>query len=207
MALAFEGGLAALACVVGWFTPRPPWARVAWRWEDIGWGLAATVPMLLILFGMRRVNRGPIGQLNQVVDSLVAPLFSRCSVLQLLVISVIAGIGEEFLFRGVVQPLLIAVLTAVGGILMTSVIFGLLHAVTWMYAVLATGVSIYLGWLALATDNLLGPIIAHSLYDFLALVYLTRFVSIGLAIGAAAKQPGDEMHDSIGDGTHDDPSP
>ena len=56
----------------------------------------------------------------------------------------------------------------------TSVIFGLLHAVTKTYAVLAFLVSVYFGWLAIATNDLLGPILAHAIYDFFALVYLTR---------------------------------
>jgi uncharacterized protein len=58
-----------------------------------------------------------------------------------------------------------------------SMVFGLLHAVTITYAVLAALVGAYLGWLALATDSLVGPIIAHSLYDFLALVYLIHTIS------------------------------
>ncbi len=203
MASIFEGGLAVLACAIGWFMTTPPWLQLTLRWSDVGWGLAATLPMIAVLFAMRRVKRGPLGQLNHVVDTLVAPLFGKCSVLQLLLISTIAGIGEELLFRGVAQPLLIAWLGKVAGLLIAGVIFGLLHAVTPTYAILATVVGIYLGWLALATGNLLGPIVAHALYDFVALVYLTRAgLASLLAVAPLAKQPADEFDQTIGDGTH-----
>ena len=32
----------------------------------------------------------------------------------------------------------------------------------------------YLGWIYLTSDNLLGPILAHALYDFVVLVYVVR---------------------------------
>ncbi len=188
MAILFEGGLAFVACVIGVFMTTPPWQRFAWRWVDIAWGLLATVPLIIGLFLMRRVERGPLGRLNQVVDSLVAPLFGRCSMLELFIISAIAGVGEELLFRGVVQPLLIAVLNAVAGVIIASIIFGLLHAITASYAVVATAVGIYFGWLALATGNLLPPIIAHGLYDFLALLYLVRGGLVGRSSSAAISE-------------------
>jgi membrane protease YdiL (CAAX protease family) len=192
-----------LACAIGWFMTTPPWQRFAWRWQDIGWGLVATLPMVIALFAMRHAKSGPLGRLNHVVDTLVAPLFGTCSVIQLFLISTVAGIGEELLFRGVVQPLLAAWLGTVAGVIIASTIFGLLHAVTPTYAILATAVGIYLGGLALVTGNLLGPIIAHSLYDFIALVYLTRagFASL-LAVGPLAEQSTNKFYQSIGDGTH-----
>ena len=43
-----------------------------------------------------------------------------------------------------------------------------------LYFVLATVIGLYLGWFALYFGELVTPIVAHSLYDFLALVYLSR---------------------------------
>ena len=94
-------------------------------------------------------------------------------------ISIVAGIGEELLFRGVLQVVLIGWLGLTFGIILASVVFGLLHAVTPTYAVLATIIGIYFGWFAWASGNLLGPIVAHSVYDFAALAYLTRWPKAG----------------------------
>ena len=58
--------------------------------------------------------------------------------------------------------------------LLASAVFGLFHLVTPTYALLATIVGVYLGVCFAVTDNLLTVIVAHALYDFVALVYLTR---------------------------------
>jgi membrane protease YdiL (CAAX protease family) len=43
-----------------------------------------------------------------------------------------------------------------------------------MYLVLAGLIGLYLGGIWLATGNLLVPIIAHAMYDFVALVYFVK---------------------------------
>ncbi|MCC7086344.1 MAG: CPBP family intramembrane metalloprotease [Pirellulales bacterium] len=174
LVLLFEGGLAVAACVAGLFMDLPPWQQIEWHWKQVGIGIAATVPMVLGLLVIRRAQVGPLARLNNVVDELLVPLFADCTSAQLAGIAAMAGIGEELLFRGVLQPLLVEFLGSVAGIAITSFVFGLLHAVTTTYAVLAFAVSVYLGWLAMATDGITGAIIAHALYDFFALLYLTR---------------------------------
>ena len=83
-----------------------------------------------------------------------------------------AGIGEEMLFRGVLQfelgSRLGSEVIAVG---LTSIVFGALHAVTPLYAGLAALASVYFGWLYLATGNLMVPIVTHAFYDWAALLY------------------------------------
>jgi len=83
-----------------------------------------------------------------------------------------AGIGEEMLFRGVMQfelgSKLGSEVLAVG---ITSIVFGALHAVTPLYAGLAALASVYFGWLYLATGNLMVPIVTHAFYDWAALLY------------------------------------
>ena len=56
----------------------------------------------------------------------------------------------------------------------SAILFGVLHAMTPSYAVLATGMGIYLGLVFVFTDNLLSAVVAHALYDFVALVWITR---------------------------------
>jgi membrane protease YdiL (CAAX protease family) len=83
-----------------------------------------------------------------------------------------AGLGEELLFRGVLQYELIhrfhsSDVVALG---VSGVIFGALHAVTPLYALLAAIASVYFGWLYLLTDNLAVPIVTHAFYDLIALL-------------------------------------
>jgi membrane protease YdiL (CAAX protease family) len=55
-----------------------------------------------------------------------------------------------------------------------AVLFGMVHALNVGYALLATLMGLYLGWLWMATGNLMVPIVAHAVYDFLALLYILR---------------------------------
>ncbi len=88
----------------------------------------------------------------------------------------IAGLSEELLFRGVIQPWIENTWGATAGLIVSNILFGLVHAVTPLYAVLAFLVGIYMG-LSLTyggETNLLVPIIIHGFYDFLAFVVLMR---------------------------------
>jgi len=84
-------------------------------------------------------------------------------------VAALAGVGEEALFRGVVQTALLDRLPAWAAVAATAALFGLAHFLSLTYALLASLVGAYLGWLHLATGNLLAPILAHALYDFVAL--------------------------------------
>ena len=104
-------------------------------------------------------------------------------------LAAIAGISEEVLFRGVIQPWLETAWGASAGLIASNIIFGLVHAITPLYTVLATLVGIFLG---LALDyggerNLLIPIIIHGLYDFLAFMFLMRSYRVGLTKEGQAK--------------------
>lgn len=82
-----------------------------------------------------------------------------------------AGFGEEMLFRGVFQYELAARFGATIGVAVSSVVFGLLHAVTPLYAGLAGMASVYFGALYQMSDNLAVPITCHVIYDIGALLY------------------------------------
>src|SRR5438552_17266744 len=94
LAVLFESGLMGLALVIGVVMHRSPGSWVKWNWQDAAWGVLATIPMLIGLAIMRRIRRGPLGRLNAVVDNLLVPLFGGCSVVELAMISLAAGVGE-----------------------------------------------------------------------------------------------------------------
>jgi membrane protease YdiL (CAAX protease family) len=103
----------------------------------------------------------------------------------LFILAAIAGISEELLFRGVIQPWIEVAWGANAGLICSNILFGLVHAITPLYTVLATLVGIYMG---LALDyggerNLLTPIIMHWLYDFLAFMALMRSYRASLVSG------------------------
>jgi uncharacterized protein len=89
------------------------------------------------------------------------------------VLGIAAGVGEEMLFRGLLQYELISKsgLGIIGSLGLSSVVFGLLHAVTPLYAIMAALASVYFGVLYVVFDNLAVPIACHSFYDIGALLY------------------------------------
>ena len=182
-AVAFEGGLGLFAVFLGWLLGNGPWETMVGRplgeWRDaLLLGLVGTVPMVLALLCMDRWPGWPFCQTKQFLQNQIVPLFADLSVGQLMLLSLAAGIGEELLFRGLVQAGVIAWIGPpnglFAGLVLASVIFGVCHWLTTMYAILATLVGLYLGWLFLISGNLLTPIVAHALYDFVALVYLVK---------------------------------
>jgi membrane protease YdiL (CAAX protease family) len=170
-----EGALVLLALGIGWFLPTSPWENLNWRLDAVAVGLVAAAPPLLALLLISRYPLGPFQHLQRVTAELVVPLFRDCSPVQLLAIAAMAGIGEELLFRGALQSLV----QYWGGspwasVLLVAGLFGAVHPITPLYAVLAGLIGVYLGWLLLVTDSLLAPIVTHAAYDLGALVYLLR---------------------------------
>jgi membrane protease YdiL (CAAX protease family) len=74
-----------------------------------------------------------------------------------LLFGLLAGIPEEILFRGAMQPAL--------GWPLTSVLFGAVHALSLAYFVYATGAGAFLGGLAIGGGGLWAPVAAHVAID------------------------------------------
>jgi uncharacterized protein len=173
-AVLFEGALGAVALILGSWMTIPPWRQIRGDSADAAWALAATAPLLAMMFALRRLNAGPLGRLNRAVDAVLIPLFAGCTLSDFALISLVGGLGEELLFRGLLQAVFSHWLGLPAGLILASLLFGLAHMITPTYAVVAAVVGGYLGWLWIHFDNLLVPIIVHAAYDFVALAYLTR---------------------------------
>jgi membrane protease YdiL (CAAX protease family) len=189
LSIAVEGGLIVLAVLLGWLLDKQPFLMFHWNVADALWGIAAAVPMWVLFFVMLRWPVGPLRQIKQFSQEIIRPLFAPCTVIDLLGISVLAGLGEEMLFRGVLQGYLAERVAAWLAVVLAALLFGLLHAITATYTVLAALLGIYLGWIYLASDNLLAVALTHALYDFVALLYLVR--GPGAAAGKNAGEDAD----------------
>jgi membrane protease YdiL (CAAX protease family) len=87
---------------------------------------------------------------------------------------VLAGLGEEALFRGVIQGGLVAYIGVPMAIVVSSVLFGLAHYISKTYVVFAMTLGALFGLLYAWSGNIAVPMIAHVAYDFVALWYIYR---------------------------------
>jgi membrane protease YdiL (CAAX protease family) len=138
----------------------------ALRPADLGWllpGLAAGAIFAAVAWrlgqrisGIRRI----VAMLDETLD-LNAMRFRH-----VVAFSLLAAVPEEILFRGALQPEL--------GLLVVALIFGGLHALTWLYFVYATLAGLVLGTLFLLSGTLWMPIGAHFAIDLVMFLLLLQ---------------------------------
>ena len=174
VAIVFEGGLLVLAVVVAWLLGVSLFEQVRFQWHGVWLSVVGTCPLLLVLVWGTHSQCKPLTRLLREMEDQVLPLFAGSSVLELAVISILAGLAEESLFRGVLQTAFADWLNPPLALVVASVLFGLAHFITPTYALFASVIGLYLGCLLMISDNLLVPILVHAMYDFVALVYLVR---------------------------------
>jgi hypothetical protein len=151
--------LALIALAVAWAGVR----QVPLHWHPtpraIASGAAAgallwlALPLLFWAPAMQRVR-----------DTILVPFSRSLRTRDIAVIALLSGASEELLFRGVLLPEI--------GLGASSLIFGLLHAVNWVYVAWAALTGAGLGLLATHGGSLVAPVVAHATYNFGALLVL-----------------------------------
>ncbi|WP_165226997.1 CPBP family intramembrane glutamic endopeptidase [Aquisphaera insulae] len=171
----FESGLAFLSLFVGWWLGQSPLAHFAWAIDDAIWGLLVAIPLVGVFLLIIRRPIGPLRRIKSFCEDEFVPLLAGSSWSDILLISISAGVGEEMLFRGVLQGVLSGWLGDVGGLAVSSILFGLLHPISIPYIVLTIWLGACLGILYLVTGNLLTPMLTHAFYDFMLMAFLLRW--------------------------------
>lgn len=85
-------------------------------------------------------------------------------------ISLLAGIGEEITYRGVLFILLWRLTgSGIAAALIAAIVFGISHYIQgWKSAILIAGFALVFQWLFYISGSLLAPILLHFLYDVVA---------------------------------------
>lgn len=159
---------------LGWLSGLSPWRDIELTWPALAIGLAATLPLAASLVALPAARWQWAEQLTSLVRRFLRILFHNAWPGAILIVSILAGIGEELLFRGVLQYGLTENWNPLVGILLASLLFGAAHAVSSSYFVLATLMGLYLGLLYHWSGNLLVPIVVHALYDWVAIHFYLR---------------------------------
>lgn len=178
----FEASLALVALALGWLANVYPFENLYFSEDGLAGGLLATLPLVLLFFAMQQLSYPPIQKIRDLLlETLGAGLAFRHWT-DILVLAGIAGFAEEALFRGFLQPWLENHWGALAGLLLSNVLFALVHAVTPLYALLAMLMGLYMGVMLDygGERNLLVPMVIHAVYDFVAFVVILRDYRIRL---------------------------
>ncbi|MEM8945806.1 MAG: CPBP family intramembrane glutamic endopeptidase [Planctomycetota bacterium] len=171
LGLLFECGLGFLGFAIAWLAGISLTGQLQPSLAAIELGLLATLPMFAMLGLISVTNWAPIVALRRQVEEIVQQLFGDANWLDVAVMSVAAGVGEEILFRGALQLWIASWTNPWTALSVVSLLFGLAHSLSTTYFVVATAIGAYFGWLALEYDDLIAPIVAHAVYDFVAILY------------------------------------
>jgi membrane protease YdiL (CAAX protease family) len=156
-------------------------------WQSLGWrpisfstavGVILAGPMLVIAIGLL----GTALHMPEIEPPFEQMLSSRGTIVFLGMLVVVLGpIAEELAFRGFLMPLLIRTIGAVGGILVTGVIFGSIHGYeyewSWQYMLLISLVGCVFGWTKYKTGSTLASALMHGTFNltqFAALLWRSR---------------------------------
>jgi membrane protease YdiL (CAAX protease family) len=176
-ACVFEASLIVVALLLGWIADIDPFALLYFSEPALAIGIIGTAPLVLLFLAMEYLPQKSLVDIKDLLLRTLAPSLQQRHWTDLLLLASIAGVSEELLFRGVIQPWITASWGLTAGLYVSNIIFGLVHAVTPLYAVLVTVVGIYLSMsmdMGGGDSNLLIPIVIHSLYDFFAFIMLMR---------------------------------
>ena len=162
-----QGTVLLLAILLALVLGVQPWRTISFAPMEILLSVLGVLPMFLAFYAS--------GSLNDLVVRMFGRPLSTLSVADMALVAVVVGIGEEVLFRGVLQTAL-GRESAMFGLVAANLLFAACHAVNRTYFVTAFLVGCYLSSLMLAgdDDNLLRPIVAHTVYDFVVFLMIRR---------------------------------
>ena len=167
VALAGEGLLTAVA--LAWIRLRRLGVEAGDPVTGLTLGLGAAVLLVLVNYVVLRLAPPirPVRAIRRLVRETLRPLFATVRPFEIVGVSLAAGVGEELLFRGAVQ--------AEFGLAAASVLFGLAHIggrSSVMFGLWVAVMGFGLGGLAHEAGGLLAPMVAHAVYDAIAISYI-----------------------------------
>jgi uncharacterized protein len=150
----------------------PVFRDIKITWEAFVMGVFAGILILaggIIFYALDKGFFG--GMVRKTMETRIYPLFGSISPEGIVLVAFMSGVCEEIFFRGV--------LLTEFGIIVSSVIFGLLHTPgkkVWLLGAWTALIGMVMALLYKATGNLFVPIVAHTVNNLVAISYV-RYLS------------------------------
>lgn len=141
----------------------------------LGVGIAAALGIVFTV-----LDHVPWSQLKRVSEKtreIVNESLKNSSHFNRFLVCLMAGVGEETLFRGFIFVAIFEFwpwglefnMNIIAAIVVSSVLFGLGHSITLLYFFLTALLGVFFCLVFLWTGSLIAPVVAHTLYDFYAI--------------------------------------
>lgn len=170
-ALLFQGGIGVVGLLAIWLFDIPVLSGGLGLAEAVLYGVPGALATYVFLLLLTRNSRLFPDDLSSQMQALYKFASSfRWPVL--VALSILAGVGEELLFRGAIQGWLLQYTGPWTAVLAASVLFGLVHYMSFTYFVVATGLGLLLGAVYQLSGSLELVMVWHAVYDMLALYCL-----------------------------------
>lgn len=151
-----------------------PWPRMPISGSTYGVMLLGLIPSVFFIPWSMRSKWPMAAQLREDALALWDSGFEGATQVDMAIVALFAGFCEEAAFRGVLQPMLVEPLGMAGGVLLTAVLFGLLHPTSRAYVAVATVIGAWLGFITWITGNCVAAILIHAVHDWMALMALEK---------------------------------
>ncbi|MBJ6139012.1 CPBP family intramembrane glutamic endopeptidase [Marinobacter litoralis] len=175
-ALLFQGGIGVVGALAIWLFDIPLLGGDFSLAKAVGFGAAGALVTYLLLLQLTKLTWLFPDNLSEQMQALYEFAASyRWPALVLL--SLLAGVGEELLFRGAVQGWLLQNTGPWTSVIAASLLFGLVHYVSLTYFIMATGLGLILGAGYQLSGSLAMVMVWHAIYDILALYFLLNYPS------------------------------
>ena len=166
-------GILLLGAMLSVFQTSWQWFGVI-SWAAIPYGILLGVAFYFIGFAASCTRWTRTRSMSELLATL-NQLFQNFTWPQIIMVSLLAGIGEEWLIRAVLQGFLVDSFGPVIGIIAASLIFGLLHFMTKTYVLLTFLLGSLFGIAFYLSNSLLLVMIAHAVYDIFAFAMIVKF--------------------------------
>jgi membrane protease YdiL (CAAX protease family) len=159
--------LIGLAVILGYGT-NIRWWQSAFSLASIGLGILVGLLAVLVIFCVTKSSLSVFEQLQTDLRKIIDLFAPVRRALDLFLLSVMAGIGEEAIFRGFLQPWLASMLPIAMGILCSAALFGLIHFISLSYSLYITVLGVLFGVITFHSDGPWSAMAAHAVFDFVA---------------------------------------
>lgn len=189
LGLLFQAGIVALALVLLWMFPIPVTTDGLTVPAYLLWGSLGAVATYGALLLMSLVDALSPDTLKRHIRDLHQFVCSQ-SWAVLICLAVLAGVGEELLFRGVIQGWVTGQFGSWAGILAGALAFGLAHALSLAYFLVATALGVVFGVAYSVSDSIQLVMVWHAVYDLVVILVLRHFPELfGLRQSGAPSGP------------------